>query len=282
MLIYICPLVAQYVIDNNKIELFNSCWLYAPLIINCLNNDQADFENQKNIFFKKISEEFSEVELEIFIKEGISPGSEFNKKCDNIFKLDKKITLKDITNNFDEYIKKDNKSKRFIYNKLHDLLEENGPLVLQHPAFGSGSIHRAALTGVILGKNSQTQKEEIFLILNDTMEKRLKATIINDFLETDRSKEMDSYFLTSSEKKFQIPNKFTFEEFANKVKNLSSKNGQDNLKIDLISCKIDTIIDPKSMQSALVHEKILPPKKFFSAKKEKIETKMFLERCNLF
>ncbi|WP_131781041.1 hypothetical protein [Legionella gresilensis] len=268
MLIYKSPLVEQSTVDEkNEFRALNSCWLYAPIIANSNSHETEEFEEQKQILMEKIVDGgISQDSLINMIQKGTSPTNELNKKINKILGLTDGVSLTAITGVFADYKGASSKVKREIYSKLSNLLEEMGPLVLEYPAFGFKAIHRTAITGILLGKNSKTNAEEIFFVTNDTMDCRIKAIPLTDFLEKqDVTPNSNIYFLPPAEKRVKKPDRYSIQEIEQMFDSLPYDIYKYNLKTDLmLGLGIDSLINPTSGNIVSINsQRSKSPNQFF-------------------
>ncbi|WP_131782709.1 papain-like cysteine protease family protein [Legionella gresilensis] len=292
MLIFKSPLVEQSIVDEKqKVKAINSCWLYAPSIVRCNSEKEEEFEAQKEFLLKQMLESgISPDTLNNMLLKGAPPTTDFYDNQSKILNLTKTVSLSDITGTFEDYRETTNKEKRLIYQELHSLLEKNGPLILEYPAFGFEAIHRTAITGIILVKNSKKDLEEICLILNDTMEGRLKALSVADFLENETVKEGVSRFFIPAEERQEMPERYLTPEIVVMMGTFSSHPGHANLKTDILVLHMDSFIDFNAKAVInFIGDESLNPNQFFkgsitakeSAKSSKIDNKNSKGNCTV-
>ncbi|STX52634.1 Uncharacterised protein [Legionella busanensis] len=247
MLIYKSPLAKQSVVEKQKVKTINSCWLYAPSIVRCNSAKDEEFEAQKEFLIGQMLQSgIAPNTLNNMLINGAIPTNEFYDNQRKILNLTKTVNLSEITGIFEDYKKTTNQEKRLIYQDLYTLLEKNGPLILEYPAFGFEAIHTTAITGVILVKNSKKDREEICLILNDTMEGRLKALSVADFLENEEVKEGVSKFFILAEARKEMPERYLTSEIIAMMDIFSSHPAHANLKTDILALHMDSFIDFKA------------------------------------
>lgn len=279
MLIYKSPLVSQSVGTGTDTKYINSCWLYAPSIAQCSSADQNEFLKQKNINLQKFTAAgISEETLEKMILEGAPCDSESHDKQLTIMGLTKEINFMNITGSFSEYEDATNEEKEIVFNELLEILKDNGPMILEYPAFGSESIHRSAVTGVVLGKNSKTNAEEICLIYNDTMDSRLKGISVFDLLEVGTLRKSKINFYTTPEIRENKPEIYSRQEFVTILKEMPTELYNPNLKIDFSFIPIDTLVDIESRNNISIFPKINNQNGFFEKTKKENEKTTLLDK----
>ncbi|WP_419421039.1 hypothetical protein ACNVED_07020 [Legionella sp. D16C41] len=267
MLLYRVPLVEQSVINtNDEVKTLNVCWLYAVIIASCNTPELEEFAAKKQMLVNKMQDTgISSENINAMIQRGAGFTPEKCQTINGILGITHTMSLNDITGEFASYKKASNKEKRSIYTRLYNILNDVGPLVLEYPAFGFKAIHRTAVTGILLGKSSKDNQEEIFFLVNDTMDCRIKAIPITDFLEKQSVSNLPINFLYLS-KQEKKPVRYTTQEIVNLISELPYNRYNFNLKTDLLlELDIDNLIDHLSGKVVTITSSSSNnPKQFFN------------------
>lgn len=166
-------LLYQSFLANQKDQ--NCCWLYAPALAQCSMPFKEDFKNQVEYFEETLKTKgHSGPTIAGWRTNGILPGSAVIAEMG----LKKIGDLADYAMN--SFGAPDHTQ---TYWKLNDLLLAEGPVVLQYAALGSGSTHQSAITGLIFGKESSQDADEVHLITPHTQHVRLTVLPVFEVLK---------------------------------------------------------------------------------------------------
>lgn len=159
--------------------MFNCCWLYAPAIAKCLVPDPGNFNMEVDFFKSKILfNGFTQNQFDTMFQEG-APA--------DFTSVRQAMGLK-IVGNLQTIAEKASGDQNELYWGLSDILETYGPVVLQHAALGSGSIHHSAFVGLIMGKVDAKETANLtYVITAHTQLQRYTAIPVDILLEHSRN-----------------------------------------------------------------------------------------------
>lgn len=184
-------LLYQAYFANQAME--NCCWLYAPALAQCSMPFQIDFDNQVDYFVDALKQQgHAGLTIAGWRTHGIMPGS-------NVLR---EMGLKKI-GELNDYVVEGFGTPDLTetYWKLHDLLMAEGPFVLQYPSLGSGHVHQTAITGLIYGKESARDPEDVFLITPHTQCVKLTVLPVVDLVQHSVERNVPVEI-------FRVPNRF--------------------------------------------------------------------------